>query len=257
MNYPPIYCINLKERVDRKKHAQKEFRKIDIQHNDVIFLDFFRHKNGGIYGCYDSHMKVWNDFYKNHLDKEFCIVFEDDFDVTENSILYLKKAISFIEKNKDKIDILFLHDNFIDYNDNHDKRDISNRYFTHGYGFLAHVYIVTRKYIKSILDKNDNHLPKPNGIHFDIDINMNANGILYSENIFFCKNRAFVQEEINSDNYNNIFDKIIRKKYGNEFMFRIGKNVAKKFKLLLQNDKKTKKCIMSIHNLYVTNRYFL
>ena len=257
MNYQPIYCINLKERVDRKKHAQKEFRKIDIKHNDVIFLDFFRHKNGGIYGCYDSHMKVWNDFYKNHLYKEFCIVFEDDFEVTENSILYLKKAISFIEKNKDKIDILFLHDNFIEYNDNHDKRDISNRYFTRGYGFLTHVYIVTRKYIKSILDKNDTRLPKPNGIHFDIDINMNKNSILYSENIFFCKNHAFVQEELQSDNYNNIFDKIIKKKYGNEFIFNIGKNVATKFKLLLQNDKKTKKCMMLIHNIYVKNIYFL
>jgi GR25 family glycosyltransferase involved in LPS biosynthesis len=256
MNYPPIYCINLKERTDRKKHAQKEFRRIDIQHNDVIFLDFFRHKNGGIYGCYDSHMKVWNDFYKNHLDKELCIVFEDDFEATENSILYLKKAISFIEKNKDKVDILFLHDSFIEYN-NHDKKDTSNAYFTRGYGFLAHVYIVTRKYIKSILDKNDNHLPKPNGIHFDIDINMNANSILYSENIFFCKDPIFVQEEIQSNNYNNIFDKIIKKKYGNEFMFNIGKNVAKKFKLLLQNDKKTKKCMMLIHNLYVKNRYFL
>jgi GR25 family glycosyltransferase involved in LPS biosynthesis len=253
MNYPPIYCINLKERTDRKKHAQKEFRKIDIQHNDVIFLDFYKHKNGGIYGCYESHIKVWNNFYKNHLDKELCIVFEDDFEVTDNSILYLKKAISFIEKNKDKVDILFLHDNFIEYSDNHDTRDISNRYFTRGYGFLAHVYIVTSKYIKSILDKNDNNLPKPNGIHFDIDINMNANGILYSENIFFCKRPAFVQKELSSNNYNNIFDKIIKKKYGNEVMFNIACNIYKTSKLLLKNDEKNKKSIMLINNLYVKN----
>ena len=49
MNYPPIYCINLKERTYRKKHAQKEFRKIDIKENDVIFLDLYKHKKGGIY----------------------------------------------------------------------------------------------------------------------------------------------------------------------------------------------------------------
>jgi hypothetical protein len=193
---------------------------------------------------------VWNDFYKNHLDQELCIVFEDDFEATENSILYLKKAISFIEKNKDKVDILFLHDSFTEYN-NHDKKDISNRYFTRGYGFLAHVYIVTRKYIKSILDKNDNHLPKPNGIHFDIDINMNANGILYSENIFFCKDPVFIQEELQSDNYNNFFDKIIKKKYGNNFMFNISKNVLKKFKLFNNDDAKTKKFGILIHKLYV------
>ena len=67
MNYP-AYCINLKERTDRKKHAKKQFRKIDIEPSDVIFLDFFKHKKGGLYGCYDSHMKVWNDFYQNHKD---------------------------------------------------------------------------------------------------------------------------------------------------------------------------------------------
>ena len=49
MNYP-IYCINLKERIDKKKHAQKEFRKIDIEPSNVIFLDLYKHKNGGIYG---------------------------------------------------------------------------------------------------------------------------------------------------------------------------------------------------------------
>jgi GR25 family glycosyltransferase involved in LPS biosynthesis len=251
MNYP-IYCINLKERIDRKKHAQKEFRKIDIEPSNVIFLDLYKHKKGGIYGCYDSHMKVWNDFYKNHLDKELCIVFEDDFEATDNSILYLKKAISFIEKNKDKVDILFLHDRFVEYN--HDKKYTSNAYFTCGYGFLTHVYIVTRKYIKSILDKNDNHLPKPNGIHFDIDINMNANSILCSENIFFCKDPVFIQEEIQSNNYNNIFDKIIKKKYGNEFMFNIAFNICKTSKLLLKNDEKNKKMMLLIHNLYVKNK---
>jgi GR25 family glycosyltransferase involved in LPS biosynthesis len=248
MNYP-IYCINLKERTDRKKYTQKEFRKIDIEPSDVIFLNFYRHKKGGIYGCYDSHMKVWNDFYKNHSDKELCIVFEDDFEVTENSIYYLKKSISFIEKNGNEIDILFLHDSFIEYNNNN-KKDISNAYFTRGYGFLTHVYIVTRKYIKSILDKNDNHLPKPNGIHFDIDINMNAKSILYSEKFFFCKDPVFIQEELQSDNYNNIFEKIIKKKYGNEFMFNIAFNICKTSKLLLKNDEKNKKMMMLIHNLY-------
>ena len=252
MNYP-IYCINLEERKDRKKHVEKEFSKINIQPNDVIFLKFYLHKKGGIYGCYDSHIKVWNNFYENHLDKELCIIFEDDFEVTENSILYLKKAISFIKKNKDKVDILFLHDSFIEYNNNHHiKNDVNNDYFINAYGYLTHVYIVTRKYIKSILDKNDNHLPKPDGIHFDIDINMNKNSILYSENIFFCKYPAFIQRELDSDIYNNIFDKIIKKKYGNKLMFNFGKKISTNIKkLLLKNDDtKTKKIIMLMHNLY-------
>jgi GR25 family glycosyltransferase involved in LPS biosynthesis len=252
MNYP-IYCINLKERTDRKKHAYKEFKKINIEPSDVNFLDFNKHKKCGIYCCYDSHMKVWNDFYEKYLDKEICIAFEDDFKVTENSIYYLKKAISFIEKNGNEIDILFLHNKFIEYNDNHYKKNINNAYFTRGYGFLTHVYIVTRKYIKSILDKNDNHLPKPNGIHFDIDINMNANGILYSENIYYCKRPSFVQKDVYSDNFNNIFDEIIKKKYDNQIMFTIAYNICKTSKLLLKNDEKNKKMMMLIHKLYVKN----
>ena len=130
MNYP-IYCINLKERLDRKKHVEKELKKIDIQPTDVIFLEFYRHKNGGRYGCYDSHMKVWNDFYTNHPDKELCIIFEDDFEVTENSKLYLKKAITFVEKNKDNVDFLFLNDRFIRYSEDRDKNKkcIDDKYF--------------------------------------------------------------------------------------------------------------------------------
>jgi GR25 family glycosyltransferase involved in LPS biosynthesis len=258
MEYP-IYCINLKERLDRKKHVKKEFKKIDIQPTDVIFLDFYRHKKGGKYGCYDSHMKVWNDFYMNHPDKEMCIIFEDDFELTEDSKLYLKKAFSFTEKNKDKVDILFLHDNFIEYNNNHDKRDISNIYFTRGYGFLAHVYIVTRKYIKSILDKNDNHLPKPNGIQIDIDINMNKESVLYSENIFYCIKPNFIQNNVfESDNYHNIIDKELRKKYNDIFLGSSIVKILKGINLFIKYDhEKTKKIVMFSHKLYSKDKLIL
>jgi len=83
---------------------------------------------------------------------------------------------------------------------------------------------------------------------------MNANSILYSENIFFCKDPVFIQEEIQSNNYNNIFDKIIKKKYGNELMFNIAYNICKTSKLLLKNDEKNKKMMLLIHNLYVKNK---
>lgn len=251
MDYP-IYCINLKERKDRKKHVEKEFNKINIQPNDVMFLNFYLHKKGGIYGCYDSHMKVWNDFYTNHHDKELCIVFEDDIKVTENSKPYLKKAIQFVEKNKNKIDILFLHNYFVEYTDNHDKKHINNKYFINGYGYLLHAYIITRRYIKSILEKNHNKLPKPNGIHIDMNINLNQNSILYSENIYFCKDPVFIQKyDSESNNYHNIIDKFLKKKYGNTFMFDIGKKIGRNSKKLINDDEKIKKFGMFLHNLYV------
>jgi GR25 family glycosyltransferase involved in LPS biosynthesis len=249
----PVYCINLKERLDRKKHVEKEFKKIDIQPTDVKFLDFYRHKKGGRYGCYDSHMKVWNDFYINHPDKEMCIIFEDDFEVTENSKLHLKKAISFIEKNKDNIDILFLHDTFVSYSEDRykDKHCIDDKYFINGYGFLAHAYIVTSKYIKKIIYKNNNRLPKPNGIHFDIDINFNQKSILYSEDIYYCNKSVFIQNNLlESDNDNNMFgiDRILKKKYN--FFRSVGINFKKNIKLLSRNDDVTKNTYMILTKIY-------
>ena len=256
MKYP-VYCINLKERLERKKYVENEFSKIDIQPTDVIFLDFYRHKKGGRYGCYDSHMKVWNDFYTNHPDKEMCIIFEDDFEVTKNSKLYLKKAISFVEKNKDNIDFLFLHDTFVRYSEDSEDRDknknrIDDKYFINGYGFLAHAYIVTRRYIKKIIYKNNNQLPQPSKIHFDFDINMQEKSILYSKNIYYCKKSVFVQKNYSeSDNYHNIFDKIIRKIYGNDIPIYNAIKIIKNIKLLLKDDYKTQRVFMNLSKIYV------
>jgi GR25 family glycosyltransferase involved in LPS biosynthesis len=245
MDYP-IYCINLKERLDRKKQVEKEFRKIDIKPTDVIFLDFHLHKKGGKYGCYDSHMKVWNDFYTNHPDKEMCIVFEDDFEMTENSKLYLKKATSFIEKNKDNIDILFLHDIFIRYSEKN-KNYID---FINGYGLCTHAYIVTRKYIKMIIYKNNNRLPRPNGMHFDIDINFNQKSILYSKDIYYCKEPVFFQKnKIVSDNYDTILDEVIRKKCGNDIIVKTSIKFMKFIKLLLKDDYKTQRFIAHFNKI--------
>ena len=256
MKYP-VYCINLKERLDRKKYVEKEFKKIDIQPTDVIFLDFHRHKNGGRYGCYDSHMKVWNDFYTNHPDKELCIIFEDDFEVTENSKLYFKKAITFVEKNKDNVDFLFLHDTFVRYSEYSEDRDknknrIDDKYFINGYGFLAHAYIVTRRYIKQIIYKNNNVLPQPSKIHFDLDINMQQKSILYSKNIYYCKEPVFIQKvKLVSDNYNNILDTMIRKKCGNDIITYSGIQILKIIKLLFKDDYKTQRNLMRISKIYL------
>ncbi len=43
----PIYCINLEHRKDRKEHTIKEFEKMGIDHNKVIYPHFTKHKGGG------------------------------------------------------------------------------------------------------------------------------------------------------------------------------------------------------------------
>jgi GR25 family glycosyltransferase involved in LPS biosynthesis len=250
MNYP-VYCINLKERSDRKRYVEKEFEELNIQPVDVIFLDLYRHKNGGIYGCYDSHMKVWNDFYINHPDKEMCIVFEDDIKATKNSNLYLKMAVSFIKKNKDKVDILFLHNRYIKYK--YKKNNQNNNYFVNGYGFLTHAYIVTRRHIQNIMNNNHNKLPKPNGIHFDLDMNFNKKSILYSENIYYCVNSVFNQKnEKLTDNYNNIIDKMIKKKYGCDLTTNMAEKCVKYVSILF-SDTNVKKIVIATSKIYCFN----
>jgi len=248
----PIYCINLQERPDRKKTAINEFKKINIDKN-VIFLEFHKHEKGGRYGCYDSHVKVWYNFYKNHKDKEMCIVFEDDFTVTENSETYLKRAIPFIQENRDKIDILFLHDDFIKYNPNYTNRnDINNNYFTNGYGKLAHAYIITRKYIKSIIKKTKNNLLEQLETNFDIDMNFNKNNLLYSENFYFCNEVVFLQDNNNkSNNYTHRLEEIIRVNTSNQFMFDLSTSFMKVINFLCgYNDDKTKKIFFILNKKY-------
>ena len=54
MSYP-IYCINLKNKNDRKINSEEQFKKLNIY--NVIYPLFTKDKRGGIYGCYASHME--------------------------------------------------------------------------------------------------------------------------------------------------------------------------------------------------------
>ena len=116
----PIYCINLENRTDRKIHSINEFNKINILLDNVKYPHFIKDPRGGIYGCFDSHMKIWNDFYKNYPNEKYCLIFEDDFElVDDNFDKTIKETVEFIDKNYNYIDILNLHDYYyIDVNHN-------------------------------------------------------------------------------------------------------------------------------------------
>ena len=40
------------------------------------------HTKGGLYGCFDSHIKVWKKFFRN--DSDYLVIFEDDLEVPSN-----------------------------------------------------------------------------------------------------------------------------------------------------------------------------
>ena len=205
----PIYCINLEHRKDRKENTKKEFEKLDIPYNEVIYPHFTKNKRGGVYGCFDSHMKIWKDFFDKHPNKKYCLVFEDDFVITKHSKSIMKKAVKFIDENYKDIDLLFLHNLRVDVDN-----EINNETFTNGFGLTTHSYFITRHYIKSIIKKYGK-LPEPTGRHFDFELNQNIidkDNWIYTEKIFFTNKECMKQLVINnkSDNTNDIYNFLIK-----------------------------------------------
>lgn len=96
-----IYCINLFEREDRYIHMKNEFLKYKL---DVCFIRNYKHKLGGRYGCFSSHIQCIKDAKQNNVD--FCLIFEDDVKLVDNCIENIDKCIKFIKNNKN-VEIIY------------------------------------------------------------------------------------------------------------------------------------------------------
>ena len=75
-NYPNIYYINLKHRIDRKKHFLKQFNKINYPSNKIIRIDAVKN-NVGTLGCLASHIKALKRGMSDS--SKYCMILEDDF----------------------------------------------------------------------------------------------------------------------------------------------------------------------------------
>ena len=240
-----IYCINLQHRKDRKIHSLEQFTKMHIPHNNVVYFNLTKDKRGGVYGCFDSHMKIWNDFFTNHPNEKYFLLFEDDFIAPSNSKDIIQKATEFLEKNYENIDILFLHDICIKV-----ENETNNSQFTNGYGFGTYAYIITRRYIQSIITKCGK-LPEPNGRHIDNEININKfdkDNILYSKKLFYTNEKCFTHLIDKSDNYINKLDELFRKDLTKLQRYTFSFFTFTK-KLKLQDDNKIKKIIYDLSYL--------
>ena len=197
----PVYCINLQERTDRKELSQIQFHKLNL-FNNVIYPIFYKDVRGGVYGCYNSHVNIWIDFFTNYPTKEYCFIFEDDFIIHPNTQETIRKASRFMRKKHNDIDILHLHSWCIRQENKH-----NNTSFSSGYGVSNVSYCITRSYIQSLVQKGFSF--EPNGKHIDIEISLNINSILFSDRVFYTNHTCITQSCSNSDNYLNIFDKML------------------------------------------------
>lgn len=147
-------------------------------------------------------MKVRNDFYTNYPNEKYCLVLEDDFIAPSNYNHTIKKAINFLDNNYKDIDILYLHDMCIKV-----ENKANNCLFTNGYGINNTAYLITRRYIQTIIQKNGK-LPEPKGRNLDFETmlnNVDKDNVLYSKQLFYTNEECFTQLIDKSDNYINKF----------------------------------------------------
>lgn len=201
------FCVNL---VTKKIHEQAKVLFDDLDIKDVKFSNSTPHKLGGKYGCYDSHLNVWKDFYTNFPDEKYCFIFEEDVTINKEQVemSYYKEIISqantFVKNNYEHIDFVFLKNNCFEL-----ASEINNKLFTKGFGFTTHAYIVTRQYIENIIKKNNNIFPVPINSHIDFEITMNYNSIVYSEKIYYLKKIGFEQLDNTVNQTSNSYTNII------------------------------------------------
>ena len=237
MHYP-VYCINLLSRPDRKKHTEKEFKKLGIK--NVIYPIFTKDERGGNYGVYDSHIKIWKDFYKNHKDFNYCLIFEDDFVSNKESMKYIEEGEKFIKNNYYNIDILNLHHYYSEI----DNR-INNKIFKNGFGSATHAYFITRSYIENIYIKHKK-IKKPNGNHIDTCINLIFTHDLYSEKIFFSKKECFLQlDDFSDNNWNNYNINVNNAMTYNNLLY----DLIRSFNISLSDTKRICSSLASLKNI--------
>lgn len=189
--FDDIICINLDISVDRKKHAEKYFDKLNIP---ARFFTAVKHKKGGLYGCFDSHIQILIEAYKKNLD--YILVFEDDFLPTQAySEDKLMKAIDFMKNNKDW-DIFHL--GYSSLKDNKDgfstilSGHIYNDDIVQYNPFCTQALCYNKKSIKKIIESYKDYIGE---VHYDMYISSYADlknyciiPMLFDQNFYFEHN---------------------------------------------------------------------
>jgi GR25 family glycosyltransferase involved in LPS biosynthesis len=163
-----IVCINLKHRADRKEHSQQIFRELNISPH---YYTAIKHSNGGMYGCFESHIDVVKYAYKKGFDN--ILVFEDDLTLTDSyNIDAIQNAIDFM-KNNNTWDIFYL--GYLGFNYNYNKPFLNAKNVTDNIvkynPFATHALCYSRRAIQQIMDTYKDYIGK---IHYDIYLSQHA-----------------------------------------------------------------------------------
>jgi len=148
--FDDIRCINLYTREDRYHQVNEIFQTFNIP---VRFYQTHKHPNGGIQGCFESHIEIIREDY----DKGFknVLIFEDD--VINSSYLTpknLKRAIQFMQNHDWDIFYLGTHPDVRKYRVQH---IVNGIYAMHC--ICTHAYCLSRNMMKKLYDLKFNGTP--------------------------------------------------------------------------------------------------
>ena len=173
--FDDIVCINLKSRDDRYIYAKDVFTKYNIP---ARIERFDRSSYGGIYGCFDSHMKVIRDSYEKGMNQ--ILIFEDDLKPTDAySLEHIQNAVNFMRKN-DKWDMFYfgffvinMHADFMFFA-NANKNNANIMQYK---GLGTHSYCISRNGMSKVLETYEPFLGKE---HVDIYFSRRSSLVTYS-----------------------------------------------------------------------------
>jgi GR25 family glycosyltransferase involved in LPS biosynthesis len=215
------YCLTLKETPERTQRAKERF---DLLGMNVEFFIAEKHKNGGRYGCWDSHIKIWE--LANSKKENIVIVFEDDIIINESletiNNIY-KEAIEAFNKDKNLCVVNLSSTGWY-----------SNNFITNKIMYAPSLglygYIINVNNIFNIKSK-ENLLP--DGKHVDAQLLINNKSKIYIKNASIYPRLNVFHEKGNITNndygiignfltkilgYDNIWDSyLILTKYGKNF----------------------------------------
>jgi GR25 family glycosyltransferase involved in LPS biosynthesis len=187
-----VYCINLIERNDRYVMMKNQFDKLKFE--DVHFMQNKKHINGGLYGCFESHIMCIKDALKNNLD--YCIIMEDDSIINDNYSAIIKRSINFFNKFLDA-EILYLQNfGLLCVYDN--QTDIDNNIWK-CICFGAGCYMLSKKGMINIINNHKSYLE--NNVHYDQFLMKNTyNNAYYSFNNYLSP-KQYISSSDNDYNY--------------------------------------------------------
>lgn len=111
-NFDLVYYINLNHREDRLNHITNELNKTNIDPNKIKRIPGIYMKDFGILGCAKSHCVALEAFLKSPIENKYCIIFEDDFQFTQEQSV-VNDLIDKVFNNLKSFDVLMLSANIL------------------------------------------------------------------------------------------------------------------------------------------------